>query len=117
MYNGIKLAIRPSVKKIAPLKSKDGDIISDKSKQMYRWVKHYLELYSEETKVAQTAIYDLPRLLTMHELDAEPTTDEPGKALDLLSSEKAPENDGISAEVLKCSKVYQSTSYSPRFTN
>ena len=86
MYNGIKLAIGPSVKKVAPLKSKDGDIISDKSKQMDWWVKHYLELYSEETEVAQTAIDDLPRLPTMQKLDAEPTIDELGKALDLLSS-------------------------------
>ena len=105
MYNGIKLAIGPSVKKVAPLKSKDGDIISDKSKQMDRWVEHYLELYSEETEVAQTAIDDLPRLPTMHELDAEPTIEELGKALDLLSSGKAPGNDGIPAEVLKCSKA------------
>ena len=71
MYNGIKHAIGPSVKKVAPFKSKDGDIISDKSKQMDIWVKHYLELYSEETEVAQTAIDDLPRLPTMHELDAD----------------------------------------------
>ena len=105
MYNGIKLAIGPSVKKVAPLKSKDGDIISDKSKQMDRWVEHCLELYSEETEVAQTAIDDLPRLPTMHELDAEPTIEELGKALDLLSSGKAPGNDGIPAEVLKCSKA------------
>ena len=46
---------------------------------MDRWVKHYLELYSEETEVAQTPIDDLPRLPIMHELDAEPTIDELGK--------------------------------------
>ena len=91
MYNGIKLAI-----------------ISDKSKHWTdgsNTTSNYLELYSEETEVAQTKIEDLPRLPSMHKLDAEPTIDELSKALDLLSSEKAPGNNGTLAEVLKCSKT------------
>ena len=86
MYNGIKQAVGPSVKKVAPLKSKTGDIITDKSKQMERWVEHYLDLYSDETEVAQTAIDDLPQLPIMTELDAEPSISELSKALDFLRS-------------------------------
>ena len=36
MYEGIKQAIGPNVKKIAPLKSKTGEIITDRRKQMER---------------------------------------------------------------------------------
>ena len=46
MYEGIKQAISPNVKKIAPLKSKTGEIITDGKKEMKRCVKNYLEMYS-----------------------------------------------------------------------
>ena len=44
IYKGIKHATGPNVKKIAPLKSKTGEVIIDGRKQMERWVEHYLEL-------------------------------------------------------------------------
>jgi IS30 family transposase len=40
MYEGIKKANGPTVKKCSPLISLDGDIINDKRKQMDRWVEH-----------------------------------------------------------------------------
>ena len=42
MYKGIKQVTGPNVKKIAPLKSKTGEIITDGRKQMESWVEHYL---------------------------------------------------------------------------
>ena len=56
MYKGIKQATGPNVKKIAPLKSKTGKIITDGRKQMERWVEHYLELYSTENTVSEKAL-------------------------------------------------------------
>lgn len=50
MYEGIKTAIGPTRKKTAPLKSSTGDVIQERDKQMERWVEHYSELYSRETK-------------------------------------------------------------------
>ena len=41
----------------------------------------------------------------MHKLDGKPTIDELDKSLDLLSGGKETENDGIRADVLKCSKA------------
>ena len=55
MYEGIKPATGPSVEKIAPLKSKTGEIITDGRKQMERWVEHYLELYSTENSVRKSS--------------------------------------------------------------
>ena len=52
MYEGIKQANGPNVKKIAPLKSKTGEIITDRKKQMERSVEHCLEFYSTENTVS-----------------------------------------------------------------
>ena len=43
-------------------------------------------------------------LSTMDELDSEPTLEEMNQGLDQLSSDKAPGNDGIPVEVIKCAK-------------
>ena len=51
MYDGIKKATGPTIKKTAPLKTKSGDVITDSNKQMERWLEHYLELYSTENTI------------------------------------------------------------------
>ena len=63
MYDGIQKAVGPTVRKMAPLKSTSGEMLTDRDKQMERWVEHYSELYSRETVVtnaALNAIRDLP---------------------------------------------------------
>ena len=88
--------------RIAPLKSVTGDAIKDKSKQIERWVEHYSEFYSRVNAVSEDALME--SLFIMDELDSEPTLEEINQALDQLSSGKAPEKDGIPAEVIKCAK-------------
>ena len=51
MYEGIKQATGKPTKRSAPLKSKTGEIIKDKDKQMSRWVEHYLDIYSRGNSV------------------------------------------------------------------
>ncbi|XP_047478074.1 uncharacterized protein LOC125031403 [Penaeus chinensis] len=75
MYDGIKQAMGPTQKKIAPLKSAAGEVIQDRTQQMERW-----------------------------ELDSEPTLEEHDKTLDSLAPGKAPGKDGIPPEILKCCK-------------
>ena len=96
MYDGIKKAVGPTVRKMAPLKSTSGEMLTDRDKQMERWVEHYSELYYQET-----VIRDLPM---MEELDNEPTTEDLSKAIDSLSCGKAPGCDSIPPEVIKCAK-------------
>ena len=43
-------------------------------------------------------------LSIMDELDSKPTWEDINQCLDQLSSGKAPENDGIPVEVIKCAK-------------
>ena len=104
MYEGIKQATGKPVKKCAPLKSKTGEVITDQDKQMTRWVEHYLELYSRENLVSQEALDALEDLPVLVELDAEPTLEELSKAIDALSCGKAPGEDGIPPEIIKCGK-------------
>ena len=104
MYEGIKKAIGPSISKTAPLKSKTGEDITDQSKQLQRWVEHYLELYATQNNVTDTALDAIPDLPVMEELDTEPTLEELGKAIDCLACGKAPGSDGIPPEILKSGK-------------
>ena len=102
MYDGIKKALGPTRKITAPLKSKTGEIIQDKGKQMERWVEHYSELYSRQNSVTAAALNAVESLPMMAELDEKPSVEELKKAIKCLASGKAPGNDGIPPEVIKC---------------
>ena len=105
MYEGIKTATGPTCVKTAPLKAKTGEVITDQSKQLQRWVEHYLELYSTQNIVTDAALSALPNLPVMEELDEKPTLEELSKAIDCPSCGKAPGKDGIPPEVLKHGKA------------
>ena len=68
MYDGMKKAFGPSVKKTAPLRSASGTIITDRGKQMERWTEHYQELYSRENRVTSEAIESTDQLPVLEEL-------------------------------------------------
>ena len=104
MYEGIKQATGKPMKRSAPLKFKTGDVIKDRDKQMSRWVEHYLDIYSKENSVTQEALDSIEDLPVLKELDPEPTLEELSKTIDELASEKAPGEDGIPPEVIKCGK-------------
>ena len=84
-----KQATGPNVKKIAPLKSKTGEIITDGKKHMERWVEHYLELYSTENTVSEEACNSIHLMLIIEELDSEPTASEIEKAINGLANSKS----------------------------
>lgn len=101
MYDGIKMALGPTQKKFAPLKS-SGEVLKDSDKQMQRWVEYYSELYARENTVSDEALNSIECLPTLHELDREPDFEEIAKAMKSLASGKTPGNDGIPPEILKC---------------
>ncbi|XP_076060094.1 uncharacterized protein LOC143036520 [Oratosquilla oratoria] len=90
MYDGIKKALGPTQSQTAPLKSATGEIITNQGQQMGRWVELYSDLYSRANTVAPSALNAI-ELPVMENLDAEPTLDELGKAIDSLAIGKAPE--------------------------
>lgn len=104
MFDGIKKAVGPEVKRTAPLKSATGETITDREQQMKRWVEHYSELYARETVVTEAALNTIDDMPVMEELDQVPTLQELSKAIDMLPSGKAPGSDGIPPDVIKSGK-------------
>ena len=104
MYEGIRQATGPAVKKTAPLKSKTGEVITDSNMQMERWVEHYLDLYSTQNEVSDEAVSSIPSADPKGHLDNIPTIKELEKAIKSLKSGKAPGSDCIPPEVLKQGK-------------
>ena len=102
MWEGIKKAIGQTPTKCARLKSSNGEIIQDNTKQLERWVQHYYQLYYREYLVSATALDQIERLLNMPELDNASTLEELLCAIKDISSDKAPGSDGIPAKVFKC---------------
>lgn len=79
-------------------------MITDKGKQMERWVEHYSELYSRENVVVTSALDTIDLLPIMEELDGEPTLEDLSKSIDSLACGKAPVNDGIPPDLIKSCK-------------
>ena len=104
MYDGINKATGPRVNKTAPFKSKSEEVITDKARQLDRWVEHYSELYSRETVVYQSGLDAIERLPLIPVLNEKPAIEELSKEIYRLSSRKAPEKDSIPAEVIKSGK-------------
>ncbi len=59
VFDGIKTAIGPRVNKSAPIKSESERPITDKTKQLERWVEHYSEMYATENKVHQSVLDEI----------------------------------------------------------
>lgn len=81
-----------------------GETITDQSKQLQRWVEHYLELYATQNIVTDDALDALPGLPVMEELHTPPTLEELSRAIDFLACGKAQGKDGIPPEMLKQGK-------------
>ena len=101
MYEGIIEAIS----KTAPLKSASGEKITDKHQQLERWVKHYSELYATENVVSAQVLDAIDDLPVMEELDSVPTLEDLSKAVNSLSSGRAPGSDGIPPDLIKHCKT------------
>ena len=73
MYEGIKKATGPTCQKAAPLKTKTGEVIIGKDRQLERWVEHYSELYDRENLISRDTLDSIRELPVMEELDVPPT--------------------------------------------
>ena len=71
---------------------------------MSRWVEHYLDINSRENCVTQEAPDSIEDLPVLEELDSKTTLEKLSKAIDALASGKAPGEEDIPSEVIKCGK-------------
>ncbi|CAM4709419.1 unnamed protein product [Leuciscus chuanchicus] len=100
MYQGLKQALGPPVKKSSPLRSATGEILTNLDDQLNRWVEHYSSLYAEPVTASEAAIVSaVPQLPIILELDNIITLNEVKKTISLLKNNKAPGVDGLPPEI------------------
>ncbi|XP_041976468.1 uncharacterized protein LOC121731180 [Aricia agestis] len=99
VYDGIKWALGPMMKKTAPLKDANGDVIADIMKQLDRWVEHYTDLYSRPVSLHPGAEHGMPKLDTWIVLDSLPSAEEFNVAVSQLKNGES--CDGTQAELIK----------------
>ena len=105
MYEGIKTATSPMSVKTAPLKARNGEFITDQSKQLQCWIEHYLELYLTQNTATDTALDALPGQPVKEELDVQPAHTGGAQQSHRLSHlQQGTRKDGILQEVLKHGK-------------
>ncbi|KAK1882549.1 putative 115 kDa protein in type-1 retrotransposable element R1DM [Dissostichus eleginoides] len=102
LYRGLNKAIGLRAKKVCPLKSAEGALITDTGQQMSGWVEHYSELYAKPRSISDVALASTPSFDINAKLDNLPTMAELVNKLKHTAKGKAAGMDGIPADLLKC---------------
>ena len=101
-YSYIHEVFGPTRSSVAPVRSKDGSILhKDVPSIQKRWVEHYSELLNRPSSVDMDIINSIPQRPLVLELDENPTYDEVASAIRKLNNGKAPDINGLTAEVIK----------------
>nr|VZI43750.1 unnamed protein product [Spirometra erinaceieuropaei] len=92
----------PPTKDTAPFLSADGrTLLSEKTQILQRWADHFRGILHCPFVISDSAIDSLPQVETNVDLDIPPSLQETIRAVQQLSSGKAPGSDAIPAEVYK----------------
>nr|VZI43079.1 unnamed protein product [Spirometra erinaceieuropaei] len=101
-FSAIKAVYGPPTKDTAPLLSADGStLLTEKTQILQRWAEHFQGVLSRPSVISDAAIARLPQVETNVELDLPPSLQETIRAVQQLSSGKAPRSDAIPAKVYK----------------
>ncbi|KAJ2942940.1 hypothetical protein O0L34_g15130 [Tuta absoluta] len=101
VYQGIKCAIGPTIRKRAPIKDANGTPINDKLGQLDRWAEHYTNLYAVEISISPESLVSLPAFPVASKLDDPPSFDEFLNALKTLKMGKSTGRDNLPAEIIR----------------
>ncbi|VDL95121.1 unnamed protein product [Schistocephalus solidus] len=86
----------------APLLSSDGTtLLTEKSQILKRWAEHFRNVLNCSSAISDAAIDRLPQVDTNNDLDLPPSLPETIRAVQQISSGKAPGSDAIPPEVRK----------------
>nr|VZH98219.1 unnamed protein product [Spirometra erinaceieuropaei] len=100
--SAIKAVYGPPTKGTAPLLSADGrTLLTEKTQILQRWAEHFRGVLNRPSVISDAAIARLPQVETNVDLDLPPSLQETIRAVQQLSSGKAPGSDAIPAEVYK----------------
>ncbi|BHF83018.1 hypothetical protein SprV_0802615900 [Sparganum proliferum] len=98
----IKAVYGPPTKGTAPLLSADGStLLTEKTQILQRWAEHFRGVLNRPSAISDAAIDRLPQVETNVDLDLPPSLQETIRAVQQLSSGKAPSSDAIPAEIYK----------------
>nr|VZI28302.1 unnamed protein product [Spirometra erinaceieuropaei] len=101
-FSAIKAVYGPPTKGTAPLLSADGStLLTEKTQILQRWAEHFRGVLNRPSAISDAAIERLPQVETNVDLDLPPSLQETIRAVQQLSSGKAPGSDAIPAEVYK----------------
>nr|VZI42701.1 unnamed protein product [Spirometra erinaceieuropaei] len=92
----------PPTKGTAPLLGVDGStLLTEKTQIIQRWAEHFRGFLNRPSAISDAAIARLPQVETNADLNLPPSLQETIRAVQQLSSGKAPRSDAIPAEVYK----------------
>lgn len=100
-FAGLKDVYGPSSNAMAPVRSADGTLLTEKSDIIQRWSEHFSQLLNRPSQIDQQAISNMPQRPELAPLDDPPTLEETKKAIKQLQAGKAPGPDGIPPEIFK----------------
>ena len=101
-HDALKTIYGPKSSGATTLLSADGNtLLTDKEAILERWAEHFNSVLNRPSSINQDAIDRLPQIECNVLLDEFPTVTETSKAVQQLSSGKAPGADAIPAEVYK----------------
>nr|VZI47771.1 unnamed protein product [Spirometra erinaceieuropaei] len=98
-FSAIKAVYGPPTKRTAPLLSADGStLLTEKMQILQRWAEHFRGVLNRHSAISDAAIERLPKVENNVDLDLPPSLQETIRAVQQLSSGKAPGSDAIPAE-------------------
>lgn len=100
-YAGLKDVYGPTSNAMAPVRSADGTLLTERRDIIQRWSEHFSQLLNRSSRIDQQAIQDMPQRPVLASLDDPPTREETQKAIKQLQMGKAPGPDGIPPEIFK----------------
>ncbi|BHF68189.1 hypothetical protein SprV_0301122100 [Sparganum proliferum] len=102
LFATIKAVYDPPIKGTAPLLSADGStLFTERTQTLQRWADHFRSVLNHPSTISDAAIVRLPQVEINADLDLPPSLHETIKAVQQLSSGKAPGSDAIPAEIYK----------------
>nr|VZI43364.1 unnamed protein product [Spirometra erinaceieuropaei] len=78
-----------------------GTLLTEKTQILQRWAEHFRGVLNHHSAIPEVAVERLPQVQTNEDLDLPPSLQETIRAVQQLSSGKAPGSDAIPAEVYK----------------
>ena len=90
----------PIDKSLAPARSRNGDIVKDKTGILSRWAEHFSDLHNQINPTDPEFLDAVPQLTVLGELDLPPTLAEVEKAISSLKCHESAGLDDLQGELL-----------------